>query len=248
MPITVTCPCGFRTQVKDDFAGKRSKCPQCQGPIVVPRPEAGLLDVDDVKLLDEPDPAPKPAEPPKPVPKPAAERPKPVEKPAPPPAKKAAPKQLEVVEDFEVVEDVVVEEPPAQRPKRKPLKQEPEAIVLEVDEAEEDRRRKGRKKADEDEEEGPRPASRKKADDKDEEEKPPPRKRKMRRREHGEEWSGGPRISFSPAVASGFGMALGGGAWLAVGLANNRIYIYSIVLVVLGLAQIVRGFLGMAEE
>ncbi len=39
MPIKVTCQCGKRLTVKDEFAGKRVKCPGCGGPLLVPHPQ-----------------------------------------------------------------------------------------------------------------------------------------------------------------------------------------------------------------
>ena len=37
MPISVTCPqCSTTLKVKDELAGKRGKCPKCQGPLLIP--------------------------------------------------------------------------------------------------------------------------------------------------------------------------------------------------------------------
>jgi hypothetical protein len=40
MPITLNCSCGKRLQVKDEFAGRRVKCPACGSIAQVPAPEA----------------------------------------------------------------------------------------------------------------------------------------------------------------------------------------------------------------
>lgn len=41
MPIALTCPhCSHSLKLKDEFAGKRGKCPKCQGTIHVPAPES----------------------------------------------------------------------------------------------------------------------------------------------------------------------------------------------------------------
>lgn len=40
MPIKVSCQCGKRLSVKDEYAGKRVKCPGCGQPLSVPRPRA----------------------------------------------------------------------------------------------------------------------------------------------------------------------------------------------------------------
>ena len=41
MPIAVSCPsCGASFRVKDELAGRRGKCPKCQGVLEIPRPQA----------------------------------------------------------------------------------------------------------------------------------------------------------------------------------------------------------------
>ncbi len=40
MSIQVTCQCGKQLTAKDEFAGKRVKCPGCGGPLLIPRPQA----------------------------------------------------------------------------------------------------------------------------------------------------------------------------------------------------------------
>src|SRR5688572_14516442 len=40
MPIPVTCTCGKRVAAKDEFAGKRLKCPSCGGAIAIPASQA----------------------------------------------------------------------------------------------------------------------------------------------------------------------------------------------------------------
>ena len=51
MPISVTCTCGRKLNAPDTLAGKRAKCPACQGQILVPEP----LEVieDDVEFIEE---------------------------------------------------------------------------------------------------------------------------------------------------------------------------------------------------
>lgn len=59
MPISVSCPgCAAKFNVKDEFAGKRAKCPKCGGPITIPAPAEEFEFVD-----DEPAPPPKSARP-----------------------------------------------------------------------------------------------------------------------------------------------------------------------------------------
>ena len=40
MPIRVSCACGERFRVKDSQAGRRGKCPQCGGEVLIPFLEA----------------------------------------------------------------------------------------------------------------------------------------------------------------------------------------------------------------
>jgi hypothetical protein len=43
MTISLTCACGVHLEIDDTFAGKTVNCPDCQRPLVVPKPEpAGL--------------------------------------------------------------------------------------------------------------------------------------------------------------------------------------------------------------
>jgi hypothetical protein len=39
MTIHVRCQCGKQLSAKDEFAGKRVKCPSCGGPLVIPQPQ-----------------------------------------------------------------------------------------------------------------------------------------------------------------------------------------------------------------
>jgi hypothetical protein len=39
MPIAVTCTCGRAMQIKEEFAGRKVRCPDCRGVVVVPTPE-----------------------------------------------------------------------------------------------------------------------------------------------------------------------------------------------------------------
>ena len=38
MPISVTCPCGQQFQTRDENAGKRARCPDCERELMVPPP------------------------------------------------------------------------------------------------------------------------------------------------------------------------------------------------------------------
>ena len=54
MPILVSCPCGKQLRAKDEWAGKRIKCPGCGSAVVV------TADTDDVPVLTEDDPPSRP--------------------------------------------------------------------------------------------------------------------------------------------------------------------------------------------
>jgi DNA-directed RNA polymerase subunit RPC12/RpoP len=49
MPILVSCPCGKQLRAKDEWAGKRIKCPGCGSPVIV------TADTEDVPVLTEDD-------------------------------------------------------------------------------------------------------------------------------------------------------------------------------------------------
>ena len=54
MAIKLQCPCGKALSVKDEFAGRRVKCPACQSPLSVPKPkDASLGDDWDLENSDE---------------------------------------------------------------------------------------------------------------------------------------------------------------------------------------------------
>ena len=40
MPIKITCQCGQQLTAKDEFAGKRVKCPKCGGPLLIAKPKS----------------------------------------------------------------------------------------------------------------------------------------------------------------------------------------------------------------
>jgi hypothetical protein len=76
MPIPMTCACGRSLRVKDEFAGRKAKCPGCGTVLTVPLPEAEREEEALEVLLAEPPPDEAPprsavrAEPPPPGPEP----------------------------------------------------------------------------------------------------------------------------------------------------------------------------------
>ncbi len=40
MPINITCQCGQQLTAKDEFVGKRVKCPKCGGPLLIAKPKS----------------------------------------------------------------------------------------------------------------------------------------------------------------------------------------------------------------
>ena len=64
MPILVKCECGRSLRVKDEAAGRRIKCPDCEAVLRVPKPEEP--DVVEDAEAEEPPPSRKPGPPPVP--------------------------------------------------------------------------------------------------------------------------------------------------------------------------------------
>jgi hypothetical protein len=60
MPIALSCPCGRALRIKDEFAGRKIRCPECKSVLAVPAAEKGT-DADDLMLevlpADEPEEA-----------------------------------------------------------------------------------------------------------------------------------------------------------------------------------------------
>ncbi len=54
MPITWTCPCGKSLRVADEYAGKRVKCPVCNGVSMAPKPEPAFEVVENTAALTSP--------------------------------------------------------------------------------------------------------------------------------------------------------------------------------------------------
>lgn len=59
MPIAVRCTsCSASFHVKDEYAGKRTKCPKCGGPMTIP-----TIDIADTVKMPYPPNIPKPTQP-----------------------------------------------------------------------------------------------------------------------------------------------------------------------------------------
>lgn len=52
MPIDLSCNCGWKTRVKDEHAGKRTKCPSCAEGLTVPAKEADVEEAAAQALLE----------------------------------------------------------------------------------------------------------------------------------------------------------------------------------------------------
>lgn len=55
MPISVTCECGKSMRVKDEWAGRRARCPGCQSALTVPdlsKPRRKNIEADDEEIVD----------------------------------------------------------------------------------------------------------------------------------------------------------------------------------------------------
>lgn len=151
MAITFQCTCGRTLRVNDNLAGKKARCPQCQGVVVIPQAEdPGFEVIED----DPPAPAPRRASPVQAraiAPPPAADFE--VVDDDPPPPKSLKPSKRRAVLDEDEDED----EPRSRRNKRR----------YEDDDDEDDTPKRNRKRYEEDDDE----------DDEDER----PRKRKKSR-------------------------------------------------------------------
>ncbi len=56
MSIAVACACGKRFKAKDEYAGKRAKCPACGQPLTIPQPPPAKPATDDeIMALAEPE-------------------------------------------------------------------------------------------------------------------------------------------------------------------------------------------------
>ncbi|MDB5313095.1 MAG: hypothetical protein JWO38_7297 [Gemmataceae bacterium] len=102
MPIAFSCACGKSFQVKDEFTGKRTKCPTCGAGLTVPESTAPVSAEDEAfRMLDDGPEPDQPARLPRrdwgneveaaPPPPPAA--PKPGTKPTPAPKKPRPPRE-----------------------------------------------------------------------------------------------------------------------------------------------------------
>src|SRR4051812_2527403 len=45
MPIPFECSCGKKMSAKEEFAGRRLRCPECQRIVTIPKPGSNLLPV-----------------------------------------------------------------------------------------------------------------------------------------------------------------------------------------------------------
>jgi hypothetical protein len=97
MPIAFDCACGKPFSVADEYAGKRTKCPACGGPLTVPTPAVPESSPEDeaFRLLAEDgdkEPAEEPSTPVRRDPEPAAAAPPPTRPSPQPPAPSPQPK------------------------------------------------------------------------------------------------------------------------------------------------------------
>ena len=92
MPIEFSCPCGQSFTVKDEFAGKKTKCPACKAALLVPQP-ATDEDAAFQMLAADGDSIPVTADPPRRDPDPEAIRPPNRPAPSPPKRPKSLPRE-----------------------------------------------------------------------------------------------------------------------------------------------------------
>src|SRR5688572_22548759 len=54
MPITVKCDCGRTMRVKEDYAGRKGRCPGCNQMLDIPKAEEEIVDVEPVEEEEAP--------------------------------------------------------------------------------------------------------------------------------------------------------------------------------------------------
>lgn len=218
MPIQVECACGKSMRVKDEWAGKKARCPACQGILVVPTPtktktpppeEEGFAEVE---VVEEPRPQ-------RSTPASGTRRPK-LHNDDP----EAIRSRRSRREDDDEEED---------RPRSRRRHDEFD------DEYDDERPRSRRRREEEEYEEDERLRSRRRYDEEDDEEEAP---RESRRRRPAR--SSGSSGSLGTMLA-GVGIMVLAVAWFVAGYFYlNRIYFYPPVLFVMGGAALIKGLMG----
>jgi hypothetical protein len=222
MPITVNCACGESMRVKEEWAGRRARCPMCKQPLTVPDPAKRPAEedeevIDAVAAEEEADP-------------------RVIQKPKARPGRKSDDDRTRrrIRDEEEVYEaDLVEEEPPSRvttKPKARPR-------LDRHDDEEDDRPRRRRDEEDEDDR---RDSRRPVSGPRRVEEARPRRRRKTRE-------SGGWGIHISAGVLGGLGMMAFATVWFVVGLYAGWIYFYPPILFIAGLVAFVKGLMGVED-
>lgn len=217
MPITVNCACGQSMRVKEEWAGRRARCPMCKQPLTVPDPSKRP----DEEVIDAVA-AEEPADPP-------ATRRK--ARPEGDPDDKGTRRRIRDEEDIYEADPVEDERPSrvSTKPKARPR--------LERDDDEDDRPRRRR---DDDQEDDGRDSRRSVSASRRAEEARPHQRRKTRA-------SGGWGHHTSAGVLGGLAMMVLAAVWFVVGLYAGWIYFYPPILFVAGLVALVKGLMGVKD-
>ncbi len=63
MPLAISCDCGRSLRLKEELAGRRVRCPACQGVLTVPRLPSAEDEALAILLADSPEEKPRPTSP-----------------------------------------------------------------------------------------------------------------------------------------------------------------------------------------
>jgi hypothetical protein len=113
MSFLAQCACGKSFKVKDEYAGKRGKCPQCGDVVTIPRPSAPVVPASTRPAAPKPSAGSRPTTP-KPAARPSGPKPA-AARPAPPPKRSSQPEggfDLDSLGELEATWTVLPDESP----------------------------------------------------------------------------------------------------------------------------------------
>jgi hypothetical protein len=218
MPITFRCSCGKTLQVKDEFAGRRVKCPACSGVAVVPAAMPAFEVVE-----DEP-----PAPPPPPKSRPVA---------APVAARKAT---ADDDAGFDVVDDE------DDRPRKK-VRARARDDDDEDDDDRPRRKVKARSQVDEEERSLDNDKARYLGVDDDEDEDDRPRKKKRKSKKKKDDHLAFEKAILNSGIPGGVAAMVVATIWFIVAIMNDWIFWYPPILFCVGLAAVIKALVNPNE-
>lgn len=219
MPIPASCSsCGWNGKLKDEFAGKRGRCPACREIIQVPAPESEA-EYGDYEVVDD-DPPPQPAV-----------------------SKRARDDDDDRPSRSRLPDDDDGDNWPRSRRRiedddddnSRPQSRFHKAVADERD-------RPLSRRRDEDDEDN-RPRSRRRDDDDESSSKPRSKIKKKKKKDDAEQPH---QLTGTAAMFGGIGMMIGAIVWFVLGIVyQDKIYFFPPILFVMGIGAFIRG---MQEE